>query len=414
MRSVVAFALTMSLLVLAGCGGSGTSSSSSSSSSIPSGAGLNPGSGGNSSGNSGSSASSAPNVALVTVELGPNKVINQPVVSVTVCVPNNPSQCQTIDRVLVDTGSYGLRVLAGTLKGLTLPGESDASGNAYMECAQFAAGFTWGPVVTADVKIAGESAANIPMQVITQSQITQRCEDLGTPFPLYVNGILGVGPMIQDCGSDCVTGTDKGLYYSCTSTSCESAAIALASQVRNPAASFATDNNGIILQLPAVADAGAKTITGTLVFGIGTQGNNDLGAATVLTGDSNTGYIKTQFQGNTYYSILDSGSNESMFPDNQLPLCSSGVNSFFCPSSSVTLTAVNLATNGITSTVSLSVGNATALWNAHTDYAAFDNVAAANSSSLFDFGLPFFYGKSVFIGFAGRNSSGGVGPFYAY
>src|ERR1700693_3503730 len=55
------------------------------------------------------------NVAPIVVNAGPaNFYANGAFASVTVCVPGT-STCQTIDGVLVDTGSSGLRVLSSAL-----------------------------------------------------------------------------------------------------------------------------------------------------------------------------------------------------------------------------------------------------------------------------------------------------------
>ena len=83
---------------------------------------------------------------------------------VTVCVPGT-GNCQVIDHVQIDTGSVGLRILSSVLT-LPLPRQSDANGNPLLECAQFADGFSWGPVATADMQIAGEKASSLPVQVI--------------------------------------------------------------------------------------------------------------------------------------------------------------------------------------------------------------------------------------------------------
>jgi hypothetical protein len=37
-----------------------------------------------------------------------------------------------------------------------------------------------------------------------------------------------------------------------------------------------------------------------------------------------------------------------------------------------------------------------------------------DDASSFDWGLPFFYGRRVFIGIDGQASSLGTGPFYAF
>src|SRR5260221_14521669 len=100
----------------------------------------------------------ANNGASVIIDQGPsNASVNTLFASVTVCVPGSTTSCQTIDHVLVDTGSYGLRILAPVLT-LTLPVETLTGGSSLAECIQFVDGYSWGPVVSADVNIAGETA----------------------------------------------------------------------------------------------------------------------------------------------------------------------------------------------------------------------------------------------------------------
>ena len=61
------------------------------------------------------------NVQPITVNAGPaNNYANGLFTSVTICVPGSTANCQTIDGVLVDTGSSGLRILSSALT-LTLP-----------------------------------------------------------------------------------------------------------------------------------------------------------------------------------------------------------------------------------------------------------------------------------------------------
>src|SRR4051812_13285917 len=61
--------------------------------------------------------------------------MNRPCASVTICVPGT-NDCQTIDHLLIDTGSFGLRVYDSVLT-LNLPAETDASGKAVAECVSF-------------------------------------------------------------------------------------------------------------------------------------------------------------------------------------------------------------------------------------------------------------------------------------
>ena len=64
------------------------------------------------------------NVVSVIVDAGPNnRSVNTLFTTVTVCVPGSTTSCQTIDHIQVDTGSYGLRLLAPVLT-LSLPSTS--------------------------------------------------------------------------------------------------------------------------------------------------------------------------------------------------------------------------------------------------------------------------------------------------
>src|SRR5471030_3150224 len=120
------------------------------------------------------------NTATVVVDSGPSGLdnsINEPFVSVTVCRPGT-TVCQTIDHVLVDTGSYGLRLLGPLNSALALPAVNTPSGAAAGECVKFADGYyTWGSVQQADVRLdgAGHLAASDRRQ---QQQLRQRAEHL--------------------------------------------------------------------------------------------------------------------------------------------------------------------------------------------------------------------------------------------
>ena len=204
------------------------------------------------------------NTASVIIDEGPsNASVNTMFTSVTVCVPGSTTSCQTIDHIQVDTGSYGLRILAPVLT-LTLPLETLASGSSLAECTQFVDGFSWGPIVTADLQIAGETAKSLPVQVIGDSRFTNipsECSGTGgteedTVAEFGANGILGVGPFELDCG-DCDMNT-HGLYFACPTagTACTDTTVPANMQEPNPVTHFAADNNGVIVVLPSVA-AGA-------------------------------------------------------------------------------------------------------------------------------------------------------------
>jgi hypothetical protein len=369
---------------------------------------------------------SGPNVAPVVVNSGlpgaPS--FDVPFVTVTLCVPGTDT-CETIDDVTVDTGSSGMRVLASALTGLrSFPQQVATTGDPLVECMQFDDGYTWGSVRLADVKIAGEVAGKIPIQVIgdpTYTNVPTDCSSSGpsenTLSTFGANGLIGINQIIPDCGDACADAADvlAGAYYSCTSSACTSVAVPVADQVPNPIASFGADGNGALLQFPAVAAGGAGALSGSLVFGIGTQANNGLGGAQVVTVDAN-GNFTTVYKGTTFdTSFLDSGTNLLAFNDSSIPACSSasGLSGYYCPTSLLSLTAQNTGRNGVTTTVSFRVESAETLFESSN--AVFDDVAGSGvDAKSFDWGLPFFLGRSVYIALDGATTPGGAGPYFAY
>lgn len=358
--------------------------------------------------------SSIPNVQPIAVSAAPGLTRNMLTTSVTVCAPGT-GNCATIDNIQVDTGSQGLRILASALPAtLQLPTLPSGSGTAG-ECAVFGGGYTWGAVRSADVQMAGQLAASLPVQLIGDSilpTVPSDCASSGlamqTVATLRSNGILGVGQFAADCGGGCVNSALPRWYYSCTGVTCQASAQPLDQQVTNPVSAFALDNNGVVIDLPAVADAGAPTVSGSLIFGIGTQANNVLGSATVLRTNAQSGFVTTISGGQTYsLSYLDSGSNALFLSNGSMPQC--GL--WYCPATPQALSAEITGTDGTTSTVAFSVANSQTLFNSSNN--AFDNLAGIASNS-FGWGLPFFYGRRVFTAIESRLTSAGAGPYYAF
>ena len=368
------------------------------------------------------------NSTTMVVDNGPTGAsagINTPFVSVTVCRPGTTT-CQTIDHVLVDTGSYGLRLLAPLSSSLALPAVKTPSGADAAECGQFISGYTWGAVRQADVKIADEVASGISIEVIGDSgssygSVPAACSsvgsNIGTLSALGAKGILGIGMFKEDCGAACVRSTSPGAYYGCTAGVCSGSVMPLASQVTNPVASFAVNNNGVLLVLPSVGASGATSVSGSLIFGVGTQSNNAISTEKVYLANSG-GNFSTTYKGRVYSaSFIDSGSNGYFFSDSTLRGCSvSG--GFYCPSSTQSLSAVNASYDGSSSgTVSFSIVNADNLSssiNAAQVGGTLGSPTSRTSSNAFDWGLPFFFGRRVFVVMDGARSPQGTGPYWAY
>jgi hypothetical protein len=187
--------------------------------------------------------------------------------------------------------------------------------------------------------------------------------------------------------------------------------VPLANQVQNPIWLLPSGNNGLVLTLPSVPSTGARTVSGSLILGIDTAANNTPAPGiSVLLTDAN-GFITTVYKGSTLaQSIIDSGSNGFFFPDASLPDCAAPLDPFYCPSNPVNLSATMLGVNGAQTVVPFQVANTQQL--VQTNNAAFNNLAG--EFPVFDWGLPFFLGRTVFVGIEGQSSSLGTGPFFAF
>ena len=374
-----------------------------------------------------------PNVETVTVDAGPPGLtfasINTPFVSVQVCVAGT-STCKTIDHIEVDTGAVGLRILSSVLTAapaITLAAETDSGGNPLAECLQFADGTSWGSLAVADITlpVSMETAANVHVHIIGDPAYpTVPLTCTGTPENTVdqfgANGILGVGPFVQDCGTFCATTSPAPpVYYSCPSSiTCAAANASLTEQVANPVSMFVTDNNGVIVELPAVGAAGTTTVSGSLVFGIGTRTNNALGTATVLPliATSIGDFITATYKGTAYADgYIDSGANANFFTDSSLttPACTgSNAGVFYCPTSMMSETASLKGTTSTTLTANFTVGDADTIT---AGYAVFPGLGGPIGDTMgFDLGLPFFYGHNVFTAIENANTPGGIGPYFAY
>jgi Protein of unknown function (DUF3443) len=364
---------------------------------------------------------SSANALPFSVNTGPHgESVDVPYASVTICAAGT-SNCTTVENVLIDTGSFGLRVFGSQLSGLGIVPNTNG-GSEVGECAFFGSGSTWGAVSTVDVKIAGEPTITIPIQVIDDldafAPAPRSCTDgsqlLSSPAVTQFDGLLGIGQSASDTSF-----TD---YYDCSAGDCSAlTSPPSADVVVNPVSSFPADNNGIVVSLPSVPASGAASAEGTIYFGIGTESDNRPATVTVLTADANPDSldfleIDTSFNGNTAGGIFDTGSNGYFFNDSGIPECSDAPD-FYCPASTLSESATNQSVNGASSNAaSFEVANAESLFD--SDGAAFDDLAGSFDGGAeydgFDWGLPFFFGRTVYLGIAGTSSSLGAGPYIAY
>jgi Protein of unknown function (DUF3443) len=374
------------------------------------------------------------NTMAVTVDSGPAAAtgqINHAYVTVKVCSPGSQAQCANIDHVLLDTGSWGLRLVGSVLaaNGIALSAEHDAQNQTIEECMTFGGGQTWGPVVLADISMAGEVGAGVPVQIMDDSAAgappPATCGANGTlinDVPGFgANGVLGIGVFVQDCGAACVAAaTPLPIYFGCTGAgACTAENVALSAQVTNPIALFAADNNGVIINLSNPQNAnGDATLSGEITFGIATQADNalPLTGLTVLGADSHGEFTATYNGGTTALpALLDSATDSYAFDDPSIAACATGAFvGYYCPvTSPQSLFAVNTGAgaNGAVSTVKFAIADPSAFV---VGASAFMNLGGGGGSTSFTWGLPFFYGRKIFIAIDQRPGGGFTGPYYAY
>jgi hypothetical protein len=238
---------------------------------------------------------------------------------------------------------------------------------------------------------------------------------------LGANGILGVQRFPEDCGEACVTSLEP-VHYVCPGGVCAAANVPLQQQLWNPVAALSSaDTNGLSISIPSIPATGASSVTGSMIFGIGTQANNSSSAVKIYELDEYGNFPQVVYNGISYTSpnngsFIDSGSNALYFSDaaslasTGIVACGSQDAGFYCPVTTVPFTVTVYGANNVNGAVQFSIGNAA---NAATFFssglAAFNDLGGDSgtgaSTDYVDLGLPFFFGRQVFVGIAGSNSS---------
>ena len=350
---------------------------------------------------------------------GGTSYVNQPCVSVTVCVPGT-GDCQTIDDVLLDTGSVGLRVFKQALT-LSLPAAAAPGGGALAECVQYAdLSADWGPVEVADVVLAKEPAVQVPIQVIdaTFGSIPSACPSPESA-PSSFNGILGVGVFVADCGTPSCPAA-ANVYYASSGSTSTPVAVDSSSQVQNPVALLPVDNNGVIVSLPGVAAAGAPSVEGALVLGIGTRANNQPIAAAAVALDG-AGEFGTAIDGAGHPRLVRRHRLERLLlratVEHRVLLRPARL---VLPAGHAELLRHERAVAGVSREPPdrRRSRSATSTRSSGRQGTATRSSREIGGSALpgagVDWGLPFFLGRTVYLGLEGRLTDFGAGPVLAY
>jgi hypothetical protein len=338
----------------------------------------------------------APNQLPIVVGAGTGSSpsMNRPLASVTICVPGT-STCQTIDNILVDSGSTGLRLFSSVVS-IPVPLEQLSTTNTFYECQSFESFYEWGPLATADIKLSGEVAANATIQLMGDTTYTPpaSCSSSlsapSSPQTAGFNGILGVTGQ-TDCGNACFSGPTF-YYYQCLTQGqnnfCQNTILPVAQLVSNPVALFPTDNNGVVFDIPEIPAGGAVNVQGSLYFGIGTESNNQLAGATIyqfpLTAYLNTVAYGAGFDsGTAYFGLLNNG----VFA---FPTC--GV--IYCPASPTALSVEIAGANGEATILDVVAADISPAQNqAMTADSMY--VGPSYGGNTVTLGFSFFYGRRI-------------------
>ena len=366
------------------------------------------------------------NQALITVEQMPSlnglvNTIDMPYTTVTICNPNT-SQCLAVPHVLVDTGSYGLRILDTALTGLNLPPVTSSSVPLY-ECAYFLNSFTFGAIVSGVIKL-GNGGSNLTtsptsFQLIDSTGNNGPCStagstNSGSQQALGANGIIGIGNLRSDSvGATYYTSQSPTSSWNQTTTPSTNAS----GLVVNPILQFSSpNNNGSLMTMLPISSYGACSTYGTLSVGLT---STNLAGLAVFGTDQN-GLVNASvpapgfYSGNTLAgSFVDSGSNE-IFVDLALSQSNFGSNSspdyLYNPNASTAVNFTLTNPNNINQSFSshFTVTDPTSAFS--NNYNAIPNYVGPENGRALDLGFPYFYGHSIAFLILGQTVASYTGP----
>jgi hypothetical protein len=188
-----------------------------------------------------------------------------------------------------------------------------------------------------------------------------------------------------------------------------------------------TDYNGTSLSMNAVPTASQTAVYGNLTFGIG-LGSNNIPSSNVKTYPlSSNGTLVTTF-GNpvtTFGSaFIDSGSNGIFFDvpitNKSIATCLIGGSTWYCPKSPPPPLSESALIKGATGSttspnIPFTIGSADQMLGQNGVFALPQLAGTFGKSGTFDWGLPFFFGQTVYVGIQGLSSEElGTGPYDAF
>lgn len=358
--------------------------------------------------------------------------INRPFIALRLC-QSGTSNCQIFDHILVDTGSTGLRInqsqISSTLLAALTP-ITYQNQNVY-QCMQYAAGYDFGQVFSADVRLADKFASSISIEIINdgdQTGIPATCTG-STSFAnlneMGAKGIIGINPYSYPDNNY----TSGGVYLGSNYTQVNDPTTIPTQLNINPVAALGSESSGFIMTLPSVTGASNGILEGSLILGLNTESNNMISSLlaesliTVVTGSNDSSFPVGFFISSTSAggvgdtdSIFDSGTPTYYFYSS-MQQCTGSQAGFYCPTSTA---------NSWNSTITPESGSAISLAVQIIGYSAIDQsimpglgeVASYSNLDLTLYGLTFFFGHSIYVGLMGpagsTNTPLGTSPVWGY
>jgi hypothetical protein len=349
--------------------------------------------------------------------------LNQPVIDIKICksgTANSASPtCITISNILVDTGSYGLRISSSAISNaalLSTPVIAPNSSNQVMECAQFGSGYIWGGIYKVDLQLGSSfalTASNLNIQVgDSTTNGSSNCSqsagsDLSIRNNLGANGIIGIGALLQD--------TSSATYYSCTTSgSCATLTPDTSNGLFNPISQLSygsgTYNNGYVVDFSGTSTTTPSGSTqGVLTYGINTFTNNQPASSAQVIKLNSSLEFTTTYNSSRLTSIVDTGSNALFFNTSAMSACQTD-NAFYCGSlTNQTAILSDYRQNSISITFNVSSYDPSKQVQPQLG-------GSTGSFGLgFDWGLPFFFGKTIYFGIQEQsNSLNQTAPFFMF
>jgi hypothetical protein len=375
--------------------------------------------------------------------------LNSLCASVTIC-DTNASNCQKISGLRIDTVHAGLRIFKSAINSSTLtaltPVQVSSKNLAILENLS-STDILWGSIYQAKITLGGQTTPNLTtLQIIdngtlstgsdqsaagsslltTLNSITSPASNftlITAPNDTYTyNGILGIGPEQYRCinNASCLTDTNNNRYFACETTNhtCTSTTATYAQQLINPIMALSENNNGAIISLPSTAPGGSSSKNGYLILGIDTQSNNTSTGMTAFSCSNYYSELTTSLQGTIFSSSRFQTLNNQNLIASNIPASPNSPN-YYMPYSVQTLKGSILGTNSHLD-FQIYIGNSLIIATNYQNYATlsvFSEFAMYNNKSTgYDaiYGLPFFLGRNVFIGFENSRSNLGSGKYYAF